>query len=132
MSASLTAVQSLYASFATGDVPAVLVAFDPLIHWLEAEGNPLAGKNPYEGPEAVLHGIFLYLVERFDGFAATPVRHVDGGDVVVTEGRYTGTLKATGEPLDAQFAHVWRFKDGKIASFQQYTDTAQWTKLLQG
>jgi ketosteroid isomerase-like protein len=27
--------------------------------------------------------------------------------------------------IDAQFTHVFRFKDGKIASFQQYTDTAQ-------
>ncbi|MBS1724786.1 MAG: nuclear transport factor 2 family protein [Armatimonadetes bacterium] len=130
MSASLAVVQSLYASFAAGNVPAVLAAFDPQIEWLEAEGNPLAGKNPYAGPEAVLHGVFLYLVERFDDFAATPVRHVDGGDTVVTEGRYTGTHKATGAALDAQFAHVWRFEDGKIASFQQYTDTAQWAKLL--
>jgi ketosteroid isomerase-like protein len=43
----------------------------------------------------------------------------------VTEGRYTGTYKATGRRIDAQFAHVWRISDGKVSGFQQYTDTAQ-------
>lgn len=130
MSSSLEAVRAMYDSFAKGDVPAVLGAFDPSIHWLEAEGNPLEAGNPYMGPEAVLHGVFLYLVERIDNFSAAPERFVDGGDIVVAEGRYTGTVKATGAPLDAQFAHVWRFRDGKVAEFQQYTDTAQWVKLL--
>lgn len=129
-SQSAETVKKLYASFAVGDVPAVLAQFHPNIHWLEAEGNPLAAGNPYTGPEAVLHGVFLYLVERIDNFSATPQRFVDGGDVVVAEGRYTGTVKATSAPLDAQFAHVWRFRDGKVAEFQQYTDTAQWVKLL--
>ena len=35
-------------------------------------------------------------------------------------------MKATGTPVDAQFAHVWQFRGGKIARFQQYTDTKQW------
>jgi len=39
--------------------------------------------------------------------------------------RCTGTNKGIGRALDAQFAHVWRVHDGKIRSFQQFTDTAQ-------
>ena len=45
-------------------------------------------------------------------------------------GRYRGTIKAGGGSLDAQFCHVYRFRDGKVATFQQYTDTAQWTRLM--
>ncbi len=44
---------------------------------------------------------------------------------VVALGRYGGVYKATGVKVNAQFVHVFRFKDGKVASFQQYTDTAQ-------
>ncbi len=45
--------------------------------------------------------------------------------LVVVLGRYRGTNKATGRPLDAQLAHVWRVRDGKAVRFQQYTDTLQ-------
>jgi hypothetical protein len=31
----------------------------------------------------------------------------------------------TGKKLDAQACHVWKIRDGKVASFQQYVDTAQ-------
>jgi len=45
-------------------------------------------------------------------------------------GNYHGTLKASGAALDAQYCHVYRFRDGKAVTFQQYTDTAQWARLM--
>lgn len=41
-----------------------------------------------------------------------------------------GGAQAIGEPLDCQFCHVWHFEDGQIVRFQQYTDTAQWARLM--
>jgi ketosteroid isomerase-like protein len=35
-----------------------------------------------------------------------------------------------GARLDAQFCHEYRFRDGKVVSFQQYTDSAQWARLM--
>ena len=32
---------------------------------------------------------------------------------------------STGKPLDAQVAHVWDLRGGKVTRFQQYTDTWQ-------
>jgi ketosteroid isomerase-like protein len=43
---------------------------------------------------------------------------------VVVEGRYTRTFKTTGKSLDAQFCHVFKVRDGKRTSFQQFVDTA--------
>jgi ketosteroid isomerase-like protein len=51
---------------------------------------------------------------------------------VVALGRYGGANKATGKALDAQFAHVWRVKNGKLAGFQQYTDTLQAVRAAGG
>ena len=65
-----------------------------------------------------------------DGFTAIPDRFIDGGHDVVVIGRYGGTMKAGGAKLDAPFCHVYRFRDGKVVSFQQYTDTEQWTRLM--
>lgn len=119
-------VKGLYDAFAKGDVPAVLGAFDAEIQWNEADGFLYADGNPYVGPQAVAEGVFQRIVSDVENFAVTPTNIVDGGQTVVVEGRYTGTMKATGVAVDAQFVHVWGFEGGKVIRFQQYTDTKQW------
>jgi len=54
-----------------------------------------------------------------------PQKLHDAGDTVVAECRYTGVYKATGKSIDAQACHVWKVRDGKATSFQQYVDTGQ-------
>ena len=119
-------ITGLYQAFGRGDVPAVLGAFDPAIQWLEAENFLYADRNPYVGPAAVAEGVFMRCVSDIDGFTVTPQRVTDAGDTVVVEGRYRGTMKATGIAIDAQFVHVWQLDGGKVVAFQQYTDTKQW------
>ena len=68
----------------------------------------------------------MRLGTEWDGFTVTPKEFHDAGPVVAVEARYTGTCKQTGKSLDAQVCHVWRIRDGKDTSFQQYTDTGQW------
>lgn len=118
-------VRSIYQAFAAGDVAAVLAAMSGDMVWNEAENFPYADGNPYRGPQAILGGVFARLGTEWDGFAALPEEFLDAGDTVVVLGRYRGTHKATGKPLDAQLAHVWRVSDGKAVAFQQYTDTLQ-------
>ena len=122
-------IASLYEAFARGDAATVLGAFHPEIVWQEAEGNPLADRNPYVGPQQVGEGVFARLGADYAGFVVTPATLHDAGDTVVAEGRYTGTGRATGLPLDAQFVHVWTLRDGKITRFQQYADTAQLVRV---
>ena len=122
-------VRAIYDSFARGDVPAVLGSLDPGIVWYEAEGIAYADGNPYRGPQSVLEGVFMRLGRDWSDFRLSIGQVVDGGDVVVALGRYSATNKTTGKPLDAQFVHVWTFRDGKIVGFQQYTDTAQFARV---
>jgi len=119
-------VRGLYAAFGQGDVPAVLGAMDPRIEWREAEGNPYQPSgNAWTGPDAIMQNLFLKLGTEWDGFTVHPKEVHDAGDTVVVEGRYTGTHKATAKSLDAQFCHVFKIRDNKITSFQQFVDTAQ-------
>ena len=119
-------VKGLYESFGRGDVPTVLAAMSPTVEWREAESNPyMPSGEPWVGPDAVLQNLFVKLGGEWDGFTVHPVTFHDAGDTVIVEGRYTGTVKATGKALDSQMCHVWRLRDGKVASFQQYVDTAR-------
>jgi uncharacterized protein len=119
-------VQDVYEAFGRGDVPTVLGAFDTNIEWREAEGNPYEPSgNAWVGPDAILQNLFVKLGADWDGFTVHPKNFHDAGDTVVVEGRYTGTHKATGKALDAQVCHVFKIRDGKLTSFQQFVDTAQ-------
>jgi ketosteroid isomerase-like protein len=124
-------VKRVYDAFGRGDVPAVIGAFDPNIHWREAEGFIYADRNPYVGPEAVLQGVFMRLAGDWDDFKVQPEQISATAEGALTQGRYSGTCKATGRRVDAQFAHVWTIKDGKVTQFQQYTDTAQFHHAIQ-
>jgi uncharacterized protein len=128
MGKSADVVKSVYDAFGKGDVAAVLGAFDPQIQWREAESFLYADRNPYAGPQAVAEGVFQRIVSDVENFAVVPERFVDGNDTVVVEGRYRGKMKTTGRSVDAQFAHVWQLRDGKVVRFQQYTDTKQWAE----
>ena len=125
-------ISGVYAAFQKGDIPAVLGAMAPDIVWNEAENLIYADGNPYVGPEAILQGVFMRLGTEWNGFSVTEEELIDGGDTIVTRGRYGGAFKATGKSINAQFAHVWKFKNGKIASFQQYVDTLQTTRATGG
>lgn len=118
-------VKAIYQAFATGDIPFVLGVFDPQIEWNEAENFLYADRNPYVGAQAILDGVFARLGSEWDNFSATPEEIVGSGDTVVSFGRYRGTLKKNGAAVNAQFVHVFKFRNGKAVRFQQYTDTAQ-------
>ena len=123
-------IKAGYAAFARNDPSVLFGAMDAAVTWNEAEGNPLADRNPYVGAQSIGEGVFGRLLAAIDGFSAVPATFIDGGDDVVVLGRYGGAMKTGGARLDAQFCHVYRFRQGKVVSFQQYTDSAQWAKLM--
>lgn len=129
---NLELIRNLYAAIARGDGPAALSGMDPAIVWYEAENFPYADRNPYIGSAAVAEGVFFRLATEWDDFQAAPAEFLDAGDTIIATGRYTGTYKATGIALDAQFAHHWKLQEGKVISFQQYTDTAQALRVVKG
>ena len=122
-------IRSLYDAFAQGDVPTVLGSFDPEIVWMEAENINYADRNPYRGPQAVAEGVFMRIGQDWQDYRVNVEEIIDSGDTVVALGRYMATNKSTKQPLNAQFVHVWRLRDGRIVRFQQYADTAQFARV---
>ena len=121
----LKTIQAAYAVFGRNDPSVLFAAMDPAIHWNQAEGNPLADRNPYVGPQAVGEGVFARLLAAIDNFTVVPSTFIHGGDNVVVLGRYGGTMKSGGALLDSPFCHVFGFRGDKVVTFQQFTDTAQ-------
>lgn len=124
-------IRALYEALGAGDVAAVLGKMDQAIEWREAENFIYADRNPYVGPEAVLQGVFMRIGSEWDSFRIAPEEWLDAGNHVVVLGTYTGTHKASGKAVRAQFAHVWGVKGSRVLRFQQYTDTKQFAEAAE-
>ena len=124
-------IDSLYKSFATVDIPAVLASLDAEVIWNEAEGNALADGNPYIGPDAVLNGVFTRIGTDHDYFNLANIElHEMLNNQVLAKLRYQAKIKRTGKIIDVQAAHLWTLNNGKVTRFQQYVDTKKLNDAL--
>lgn len=122
-------VKDAYLAFSRGDIDAVVSAMDADISWHEAENSLWHAAGGHHGPSEVLANVFARIPDSFDAFEVDPLRFHDAGDVVIVEGRYRAKAANTGDPLDAQVCHIWGIRAGKLASFRQYTDTWQFSRV---
>jgi ketosteroid isomerase-like protein len=116
-------IDNLYKAFSSGDIPKVLEMMDANVVWNEAESNAYADGNPYLGPEAVLDGVFTRVGADHEYFNLQDIDlHSMSNNMVLATLRYDAKIK-NGKAFNAQVAHLWTLKNGKITAFQQYVDT---------
>jgi uncharacterized protein len=128
MSDYVKVVQDAYRAFGEGDIAKVLSLLDENVEWYEAEHITYWPGGLFIGPQAVLEGVFARIPKDFEGFRVTVDRVVGFGETVLAQGRYSGKAIATGRKFDAQVAHIWDFRNGKVVRFQQYSDTWQFAQ----
>jgi ketosteroid isomerase-like protein len=75
-----------------------------------------------------LENVFSPLGSEWKDFTVQPEVYVCEGDSGVVIGTYRGLYRATGQILKALFAHAWHLRDGRVARFEQITDTARWNE----
>jgi ketosteroid isomerase-like protein len=129
MADNVAIVKKAYEAFAKGDIETILGTMDEKIEWHEAEHVTYWPGGAFVGPQAVLEGVFARIPQDFENFRVEVQRVVGCGDTVLVEARYKADVaKGSGQPLDAQVAHIWDFRDGKCVKWQQYTDTWQFAQ----
>lgn len=116
-------VRQAYETFKSGDIQALLGMFSDDIRWQlpEIENVPFSGKR--EGREQVSR-FFVTLADAQEVKQFEPSEFIAQGEKVVVLGRYSWRAKATGREYGGDWAHVWTVREGKLAGFHEYTDTA--------
>jgi uncharacterized protein len=122
MGAQLDLIRATYEGSSEENGRNLLAALAPDAEWTEAEGFPYAGT--YVGPAAIIAGVFQRLGTEWVDYRATVHSFMEDGDRVAAFGVYSGTYKATGKAMRAEFVHLYEVRDGKIARMRQYVDTA--------
>jgi ketosteroid isomerase-like protein len=73
--------------------------------------------------QAVAEEIIAPVPTYYEEFAVVPQEFVDAGDRVFVLGEFRGKGKARGTAFVAPFVHIATIRNGKMARFQNYTDT---------
>ncbi len=120
-SPNATLIRQAYASFAQGNIPAVLAVFDAAITWHVPGHSPLSGD--YKGQHEVV-GFFQRTMELSGGVFSIEVQHVLAEDEVVVA---LVTVRAERHGQAAVFpeVHVWRLVNGKVREFREYQGDEQ-------
>ena len=123
-SLNVQAVKEAYAAFGKGDVDGILQRLDDDIVWHGVYGAaahvPTAGERR---GKAQVRDFFRQVAEHVNFSRFEPQEFVATGDKVVALGHYAATTSGGGT-LDADFAMIFTFRNGKVVEFQEFTNSA--------
>ncbi|MDB5430321.1 MAG: ketosteroid isomerase-like protein [Caulobacter sp.] len=118
-------IQETYEAFKRGEPDFILEAVTADVQW-ETVGRPadfptFGLRTGLEGVQAFFRAVWES--EEFDTFA--PASYHATEDRVFVEGSAQGRLKPSGRAVSFDWLHVYTLRDGKIARFREFLDTAQ-------
>lgn len=117
-------VQSAYAAFGRGDIPALLAMLGEDIEWDAVKGS--APEVPTAGPRHGRAGVreFFETLGKSVEFARfEPREFIAQGDRVAVVGYYSGKARPTGASFESDWVMIFTVKNGLITSFQEYADS---------
>jgi ketosteroid isomerase-like protein len=114
-------LRNAYEGFGRRDIQVVLSVMDPDIEWDATDA--LAHTGMYHGHEGVTEYIGS-LTGVWEEFHLNPEQFTESGDGahVMVLGNVKGKLAATGQEVEARFAHVLQLEDGKVTRLKVCLD----------
>jgi ketosteroid isomerase-like protein len=117
-------VQDAFAAFGHGDIQTLLTYISDEVVWKGVYGAgahvPTSGER--RGKAAVKE-FFAQVAANVKFSSFEPKEFVATGDKVVALGHYTATTPIN-KSFDSDFVMVFTVRDGKVATFQEFTDSA--------
>ncbi len=116
-------VQQAYQLFKAGNIPALLDMCSDTVEWVFPELKGVAVTGTHRGRKGVAD-FFTKLAQTQETLSFEPREFIAQGDKVVVLGHYAFRVKATGKQFESDWAEVFTIKNGKVARFQEYANTA--------
>lgn len=125
MASNLEATKKAYALFKQGDIPTLVKDFvDDTCTWISpGPSNKLPWAGNFKGKKEVAD-FFARVAQNLDFAEFAPREMIEQGDTVVVVGTSSARAKRTGKTITDDWVHVFKYKQGKVVFFQEYTDTA--------
>lgn len=112
-----------YRLFQSGDITQLLERYHDDAIWIEPEAEhiPFAGRH---NGKAEIARFFEQLNESAQAIRFEPKEFIAEGDKVAVIGEATWLARHTGRSYDSPWVHVFTLREGKVARFESYHDTA--------
>jgi ketosteroid isomerase-like protein len=120
---NIRVVREMFAAFVRGDAQAVLDTLADDVEWRLAGPTQVTYAGIRRGKDKVAD-FFKVIAEasEFEQFEAE--EFLAQGDKVVAFGHERQRIKSTGQVVENDWAMVFTLRDGKIARYRNYVDTA--------
>jgi ketosteroid isomerase-like protein len=112
-----------YQMFQRGDIQQLLESYHDDALWIEPEVEHVPFSGLHKG-KAEIAQFFQQLDNAAQALRFEPKEFIAEGDKVVVIGEASWLVRQTGRTYDSPWVHVFTLRDGKIARFQDYHDTA--------
>jgi ketosteroid isomerase-like protein len=117
-------VQEAYAAFGRADVPGILATLDDNVVWKAVHGaSPQVPTSGERRGKAAVSEFFGVLAKSFQFERFEPREFIEQGNRVAVLGSYAART-STGKRIDSDWVMLFTFRNGKIAEFQEFTNTA--------
>jgi uncharacterized protein len=116
-------VQAIFEAFGRGDVPALLRMITEDAEWAAPGPETVPYFGERRGPDGALE-FFKNLGAEVEFESFEPGELIAEGDKVVALGRERGRVRRTGKAFDNRWALVFTIREGKVAGFRCYENTA--------
>lgn len=116
-------IKDAYASFQRGEIQSILNVLTDDVTW----HSPGPSDIPYAGKRTGRNGaaeFFAKLIDADEILAFEPRTYFSDGNTVVVLGRYSARVRKTGRSYDAGWVHVFTMRDGRVAGWEEFYDTA--------
>src|ERR1041385_3270063 len=112
-------IQDMYAAFGRGDVASIVAQLTDDVRWMVRMESIIPWSGDFSGKTNVPR-FFEAIFKAVDTEAFEPQEWIAEGDTVVSLGEYACKVRATGKRSRARWAFIWKFKAGKVCSYEQF------------
>lgn len=112
-----------YAAFGRGDIAAIMQTLADDVEWVVPGTVDVPTAGTYRGKMAVQEW-FGTVQQTVEFHQFEPYEFIGQGDKAVVLVHVTALVRRTGQTYMSEDAHVVTWRNGKLARFQVFTDTA--------
>jgi ketosteroid isomerase-like protein len=116
-------VKQAYAQFLRGDISGLLETMHDDVQWELPHIENVSFSGARRGKDQVAQ-FFSELNRQQQALQFEPREYVAQGDKVIVLGHYAWTVKSTDRRYEGDWVHVFTVRDGKLAAFREFGDTA--------
>jgi ketosteroid isomerase-like protein len=115
-------VQSAYAAFSRGDIPAVLDLIADDVEWKFCGSKGLPYTGTFRGKDEVAK-FFASIPEVEDLLVFEPREYISAGEKVAVLGWERSQVRSGGKVFESEWVHLFTTRDGRIVRFWGMYDT---------